>query len=129
MFLCHFFQTFHEKPPCCHPHIWFKKRQYCQNYNILSSTNSNGCTFLSMFNGKIALLFIFCSKNVHSLTNTLLSYPYFVVKSCILSKTLYSHVIFFQLLHEKPPAVMPIFDQKKSILSKLHYPRTLLPKR
>ena len=45
---------------------------------------------------------IFCRKNVHSLRNTVLL--------CQLKKN-----------HEKPPAVMPIFDQKTSILSKQHY--------
>ena len=33
-------------------------------------------------------------KDVHSLKNTLLSCPYFVEKTSILSKTLYSHIIF-----------------------------------
>ena len=45
---------------------------------------------------------IFCRKNIHSLRNTVLL--------CQLKKN-----------HEKPPAVMPIFDQKTSILSKQHY--------
>ena len=43
----------------------------------------------------------FCRKNVHSLRN--------IVLLCHLKK------------HEKPPAVMPIFDQQTSILSKLRY--------
>ena len=42
-----------------------------------------------------ALLAIFCQKNFHSLTNTVLS----------------CH--FFQIFHEKHPAVMPVFGQKK----------------
>ena len=45
---------------------------------------------------------IFYLKNVHSLRNTVLL--------CQLKKN-----------HEKPPAVMPIFDQKTSILSKQQY--------
>ena len=46
---------------------------------------------------------ILCRKKVHSLKNT--------VFSCL----------FFLILHEKPPAVMPIFDQITSILLKPHY--------
>ena len=30
----HFFQFF-MKNPCCHAHIWSKKRKFCQNYTIL----------------------------------------------------------------------------------------------
>ena len=37
----------------------------------------------------------------------------------MLSKTQWSHVIFFQICHEKPSAVMHIFGQKTLILSKL----------
>ena len=69
--------------------------------------------FFSDFSLKnTALMPILIQKDVHSLTNTLLSYPYFVVKSFILSKTLYSHVIFFQLLYEKPRAVIPYLIKK-----------------
>ena len=42
-----------------------------------------------------ALLAIFCQKNFHALTNTVLS----------------CH--FFQIFHEKHPAVMPVFGEKK----------------
>ena len=51
--------------------------------------------------------------------NTLLSCPYFVEKTSILSETLCSYIN--KKKHEKPPGVMPIFDQKTSILSKQHY--------
>ena len=30
-------------------------------------------------------------------------------------------ISFFQICHEKPPAVIPIFAQKTSNLSKIHY--------
>ena len=30
-----FFSNFSWKTPCCHAHIWSKKRQFCQNYAIL----------------------------------------------------------------------------------------------
>ena len=46
---------------------------------------------------------IFCQKNVHSLKNTVFS-PH-----------------FFSKVSWKTPAVMPIFDQQTSILSKLAY--------
>ena len=50
------------------------------------------------------LLFpIFCQNNRHSFKSAMLA----------------CH--FFQVFHEKPTAVKPIFDKKTSILSKLHY--------
>ena len=62
------------------------------------------CAFLSKkhtFSKENSVLMpIFCQKNVHSLKNTVLS--------C-------------QIFHEIPPAAMPIFGKKTSILSKLHH--------
>ena len=56
---------------------------------------SIGCPFLPIFHGKItALMPMLFQKDVHSLKNTLLSCPYFVEKTSILSKTLCSHIIF-----------------------------------
>merc|ERR1711973_733062 len=45
----------------------------------------------------------------------------FYEKTSVLSKTMCSHVIFFQVFYEKPRAVKPIYGQKTSNLSKLHY--------
>ena len=42
------------------------------------------------------------SKNGHSLKNKLLSCPYFVKKTSILSKTQSSHVMFFKFFMKKP---------------------------
>ena len=60
------------------------------------------------------------SKNVHSLINALSSRPYLVKKVSNRSKTQCSRVIFSKV-SLKTPAVMPIFDQQTSILSKLAY--------
>ena len=52
--------------------------------------------FFPIFHEKITtLMSIFCQKNVPSLKNTVLSYPYIIRKMSILSKTQCSHVIFF----------------------------------
>ena len=63
------------------------------------------------------------SKKVHSLKIKLLSCPYFVRKTSILSKTQCSHVIFFQIFHEKSHAVKPIFGQinVNSVKNTLYY--------
>ena len=58
------------------------------------------------------------SKAVHSLKNTVLSRPYFVKKSTFSQKRALRS--FFQISHENPPSVMPIFGQKTT-LPKLHY--------
>ena len=81
------------------------------NY-IMAEKSQSDALFYQFFIKFTALMPILIQKDVHSLTNTLLSYPYFVVKSFILSKTLYSHVIFFQLLYEKPRAVIPYLIKK-----------------
>ena len=76
----------------------FLRKNYCSNAHVVSKRRS------------------FSKK-------TLLSCSYFVKKTSTLSKTLYSHVIFVQLLHKEPPAVMPIFDQKNvnSVKTTLYY--------
>ena len=82
---------------------------------------SIGIPFFSILNKKMtALMPIFCPKNDKFLNNPLLSCPYFVKKTYILSKTRL-HVIFFQNFHEKCLPVMSIFGPKMSILSKLNY--------
>ena len=66
---------------------------------------------------------IFCQQNVYSLKNTLFSCPYFVQKTSILSKKTVLSSHFFQLLHVKPNAVMPIFGQNNvnSCTTTLYY--------
>jgi len=97
-----------------------KKRQFCQIYTLWPK-KWIGCPFSDISRKKFALMPIyfqkktrpfskkntafmpiFCRKNVHSFRNTVLLCQ------------------FFQNFHQKPLAVMPIFDQT-SILSKLHY--------
>ena len=79
-------------------------------------------SFFSIFSRKnycLMPIYIFKSKNVHSLithyshANILSKKRPFSQKHCALMS--------IKKNHEKPPAVMPIFDQKTSILSKQHY--------
>ena len=93
------FSNFSWKTPCCHAHIWSKKRQFCQNYTILWAKKVNRMPFFSDFSRKN-----YCSHahimstNANSLKNTLLSWPYFVKKTSMLSQTRCSHVIFSNIL-------------------------------
>ena len=76
--------------------------------------------FFSDFSRKIsALIPIYCQENVLSLKNKMLSFPYSVRKCQFSQNTMFSSP-FFQYNNEKPPAVMPIFGQKTSNLSKTH---------
>ena len=117
----HFFQKCHEKPSIVMPLFGQKKRQFCQNYTILWAKKVQRMLFSCYFSRKnycsnahvskrrpfskkrISLMLIFCRKNAKSLKNL----------SC--------H--FLQILHEKFPAVMPIFDQKNvnSVKTTLYY--------
>ena len=90
-------------------------RPFCRNYTILWAIKVN-----KIFTKKSTLSFTYFVKKVHSQKNTLLSCPYFVQKKSILSKTLYSHVIFFNFLMKNPLLPCPYFFKKKSILSKQH---------
>ena len=86
-----FFQIFHEKPPALMP--------------IFGQKNVHSVKTTPYYGPRKSIVWtepIFCRKNVHSLKKTVLL--------CQLKKN-----------HEKPPAVMPIFDKKTSILSKQHY--------
>ena len=81
-------------------------------------------SFFTIFSRKnycLMPIYIFKKKNVRSL-KTHYSHDHFVEKTSILSE-LRNIVLLcqFKKKHEKPPAVMPIFDQKTSILSKQHY--------
>ena len=96
--------------PC--PYL-VEKSKFCQNYTILWQKKVNRMPFSSDFSRKnycpnahvvskrrpfskkhIALMPIFCQKNVSSFKNTVL--PYY----------------FFQIFHKKPYAVMPKSAQK-----------------
>ena len=113
------FFKFFMKNPCCHAHIWSKKRQFCQNYTILWAKKVNRMPFFSDFSRKN-----YCSHahimstNAHSLKNTLLSWPYFVKKTSILSQTRCSHVIFFKFFMKNALLSCPYFVKKTSILPK-----------
>ena len=119
---CHLFSSFLWKTPCCQAHIWSKKRQFCQNYTIFWVQKVNRLPFFSDFDG-----IIICS-NAHILQTHrpfskkhLLLRPYFVQKTCIVSKTQCSHVIFFKFFMKNPLLSCPYLVKKTSILSKLHY--------
>ena len=104
------FENFPWKTRCCHAHSWYKKRQFCHNY---TAKKSIGERFFPIFHGKInALVPLFCWKNVHFLTTTLLSCPYFV-KNVHAPKNKMISCHFFQNCHEKPPTVKPIFIKKR----------------
>ena len=69
--------------------------------------------FSTIFNEKNRfphLIPICYQKNVYSLKN-LISCPYFVKKRPFSQKHSF-FISFLKILHEKPPAVMPIFAQK-----------------
>ena len=62
-----------------------KKRQFCQNYTILWAPKVNRMPFFRFISNKITTLMpLFRQKNVHSLKITMLSCPYFVIKTSIL---------------------------------------------
>ena len=99
------------KLPCCHAHISCKKRQFCQKYTIWWANNVNRMSF-----------YLFFTKN-HSYHTHILSWkrqfsnkhfapmPIFW-NNVHLSKSQCSHVILFQVFHDKPHIFMPIFGQK-----------------
>ena len=98
-----------------------------KNVNSVKNTHygpkkSIGCHFFSIFSRKnycLMPIYIFKNKNVHSLithyshANILSKKRPFSQKHCALMSN--------KKNHEKSPSVMPIFDQKTSILSKQHY--------
>ena len=103
VFWCYFFK-FHMKHPIlpC-PYLVIKKRQFCQNYYILWAQKINRMPCFPIFHEQISSLMpTFCPKQGLFSKNTLLSCPYFVNKTSILSKTLCSHVIFFYFFMENP---------------------------
>ena len=40
------------KNPCCHAHIWSKKRKFCQNYTMLRAKKDNRIPFFYDFSRK-----------------------------------------------------------------------------
>ena len=119
MLSCHFFWIF-VKNPYCYAHIWSEKCQFCQNYIRLWSQKVNRMAFLPIFDKKSLLSFPYFVKiNVYFLENKRLSCPYLVKKRQFFQK----HGALISFLYNflwKTPAVIPIFGQKTSILSKLH---------
>ena len=120
MFSYHFFSNFAWKTLRCHAHM-IKKTSILSTCIILWIKKVNRLSFVSDFSRKnhlshahilsrkrpfskkhFALIPVFCRKNVQSLKNTLLSCQFlfkFYMKNLLLK---------------------PIFDHKKSIMSKLH---------
>ena len=91
-----------------------KKRIFCQNDTILWAIKVNKMPFFPDF-----LLKNRCSHTQFILKIRLFFKEQTALKSMfcqktfILSKTLCSHVIFFQVFFKKSPAVKPIFGKKK----------------
>ena len=90
-----------------------KKRIFCQNDTILWAIKVNKMPFFPDF-----LLKKSCSHTQYILVIRLFFKEetalksMFCQKTFILSKTLCSHVIFFQVFFKKSPAVKPIFGKK-----------------
>ena len=71
-----FFSNLKWKIPCCHTHIWSKKCKFCENYTILWAKKVNRMPFFLICHEKISTLIPYFVKNVQSLNNKQLSYPY-----------------------------------------------------
>ena len=118
------FLSFHEKPNAF-KHIIFvdlvRKRHFCQtNVYILGHKSQQNALFFQFFAKKsVPLCPYFIKKGPFSKKYNALI-PLFCQKTLIFKNTGTS-CHFFQNYHEKPAAVMPIFGQKTSILSKLYY--------
>ena len=57
--------------------IWLvKKRQFCRNYDLIWAKKVNRMPFFLICHEKISTLIPYCVKNVQSLNNKQLSYPY-----------------------------------------------------
>ena len=90
-----------------------KKTSILSNLHIMTTKVKRMSFFRIFHEKKIALMPIYFQKKKRPFSKkTLLSCPYFVEEMSILSETLCSYVNFFQNFHQKPLAVMPIFDQK-----------------
>ena len=110
---CQFFQNFHEKPPAAIP-IFGKKTSILSKLYYIFGQKVNRMPFFLIFQVETtAFMPTFCQKNVCSLKNTMLSFPYFVTKRTFSQKHC-AKCHFIQIFHEKPIAVMPIFGQKNN---------------
>ena len=118
-----FFSNFSWKTPSPVKPIFGPKNCQCfQNYTILWAKKVKRMPFFPTFHEKLLLSCpYFVKKNVNFLKNTLISCPYFVEKTSKISKTQYSHVIFFRFVIKKPKLSCPYLVKKASILSKINY--------
>ena len=64
---------------------------------------------------------MFFQKDVHCLKNTLLSCPYFVERTSIFSKTLYSHVIFLTFTWKTPCCHVYIWSKNRQFCQNYLY--------
>ena len=97
--------------PC--PYL-VKKHKFCQNYNLLWAKKSIGCPFFRY-------LCLYLSINILSLKDTLHSCLYLVNTAPFLSKTDFSHVIFFEIFKENPLLSRPYLVKKRPVKTTLHY--------
>ena len=118
-----FFKFFMKNPQSCQTHIWSKKLSILSKLHYIMGQKSQEDAIFSDLSRKItSLMPIFCKKkHVNFLKNTLISCPYFVEKTSKISKTQYSHVIFFRFVIKKPKLSCPYLVKKASILSKINY--------
>ena len=109
-----FFQIFHEKPHAGMPIFGQKNVNFVKTTINYGPKKSKGCPFVSYF---------FARKNINSHAHilskkrsfqkkTLLSCPYFVKKTFIISKTRCSHVIFFNFFMKNPCCHTHIWSKK-----------------
>ena len=105
------------KSPFCHAYIWSKNNSAKTTlYN--GPKMSLGCPFFQLLTKK-SRLSCQLSKNVQYLKKHC-SYVHILSRNVICMIKVLS-CLFFQNLNDNSPAVMPIFGQKSSILSKLQY--------
>ena len=105
------------KPWCYHDifYIFLKNPllscpYFIKNVNSVK-TKSIGCPFFPIFHDNVnAFKPILCQKNVPSLKNTLLL-PIFVQRNVHSLK----NIMIIKIYRKKPPAVMPIFRQKRQL--------------
>ena len=110
------------KNPCCNANIRSKNVNSVKIAILYEPKSQQDALFFSIFHEKMTFLMpIFCQKNFNSLKNTLLSCPYFVRKTSLLSKKRCSHVIFFKYFMKSPMLSCPNLLKRTSILSKLPY--------
>ena len=110
---------FMENPLLSCLHI-FSQKNVCSvktTHYYHGSKKSIRCPFFPIFHEN-ARMPIYCRKNVHSLKNTMLSFPYFVKKTLILSKTRCSSVLFFDIIMKNPLLSCPYFVKKRQICQK-----------